>query len=59
MPATDTPTPPLIPDPDRLRVRLAELAREQSMLRRLLRAVLRGQSSGTRPRPDREGASHA
>jgi hypothetical protein len=39
------PTPadtPLLPDPDRLRARLAELAREQAVLRKVLRAV-RGQ----------------
>jgi hypothetical protein len=38
----DTSTPSLVPDPDRLRARLAELAREQALLRRVLRAVVRG-----------------
>jgi hypothetical protein len=37
---------PLLPDPDRLRARLAELAREQAVLRKVLRAVVRGQPSG-------------
>jgi hypothetical protein len=36
---------PLIPDPDQLRQRLAELAREQRTLRQVLRAVVRGQAS--------------
>jgi hypothetical protein len=41
----DTPTAPLLPDPDRLRARIAELAREQAVLRKVLRAMVRGQTS--------------
>jgi hypothetical protein len=33
---------PLLPDPERIRARLAELAREQTTLRKVLRAVVRG-----------------
>ena len=41
-----TPTDnPLLPDPDRLRARLAELAREQHLLRKVLRTVVRGAPS--------------
>jgi hypothetical protein len=39
---TDT-APILLPDPDQGRARIAELAREQTMLRRLLRVLVRGQ----------------
>jgi hypothetical protein len=49
---------PLIPDPDRLRARLAELAREQAVLRKVLRAVVRGQSATPAvdtPQEPREG----
>jgi hypothetical protein len=42
VPTADTPHAPLIPDPERLRARLAELAREQAVLRKVLRAVVRG-----------------
>jgi hypothetical protein len=40
--ATDSPNGPLLPDPKRIRARLAELAREQITLRKVLRAVSRG-----------------
>jgi hypothetical protein len=40
---TTTPTPPLLPDPELIRARLAELAREQAVLRKVLRALVRGQ----------------
>jgi hypothetical protein len=57
-------TAPLLPDPDRLRARLAELAREQAMLRRILRAVVRGQARALPTAADatqgpREGRSRA
>jgi hypothetical protein len=54
---------PLLPDPDRLRARLAELAREQAVLRKVLRAVVRGQSCTVPPdagqRPAEEVSAHA
>jgi hypothetical protein len=54
---------PLLPDPDRLRARLAELAREQAVLRKVLRAVVRGQGAGLStatyaPQGAREGRRH-
>jgi hypothetical protein len=42
-----------LPDPDRLRARLAELAREQTVLRKVLRAIVRGKPT---PPPEREPA---
>jgi hypothetical protein len=56
-PPADT---PLLPDPDRLRARLAELAREQQMLRKVLRAVVRGTpapSANLSLTPSREGTA--
>jgi hypothetical protein len=59
----DDPTAPLIPDPERLRTRLAELAREQSMLRKVLRAVIRNRPPLPPPLNGRaageRGAAHA
>jgi hypothetical protein len=56
----DPHSPPLIPDPERLRARLADLAREQATLRKVLRAVVRGQYAGTPPQtPGERGPHHA
>jgi hypothetical protein len=59
-PPAETPTAPLLPDPDRLRARLAELAREQAVLRKVLRAIVRGTGRPAPAAPDtatREAAS--
>jgi hypothetical protein len=57
----ESPTP-LIPDPDAVRSRLADISREQMVLRKMLRAIEAGRRAGmplslNQPRGQEEGDS--